>query len=114
MTCAPDGPRVSISIGASNTSAADNGQSWLRRQCHFDLVVSSIRARLRYFEKCSNAEIFCHDKSDLGEMLDRRFLMLQPEVTDCDERLRRLYLSIENGIVALDDIFRERTAPLKS
>jgi site-specific DNA recombinase len=47
-------------------------------------------------------------------MLDRRFLMLQPEVTDCDERLRRLYLSIENGIVALDDIFRERTAPLKS
>ena len=39
---------------------------------------------------------------------------MQREVTDCDERLRRLYRSIEDGIVELDDILRERTATLKS
>ncbi len=41
-------------------------------------------------------------------------LALQREVTDCDERLRRLYRSIEDGIVELDDMLRERTATLKS
>jgi len=35
-------------------------------------------------------------------------------VADTDERLRRLYRSIEDGIVELDDILRERTATLKS
>ena len=39
---------------------------------------------------------------------------MQREVSDCDERLRRLYRSIENGIIELDDILRERTATLKS
>jgi len=45
--------------------------------------------------------------------VDRRLVTLQREVTDCDERLRRLYRSIEDGIVELDDILRERTATLK-
>ncbi len=35
-------------------------------------------------------------------------------MTDGDERLRRLYRSIEDGIVELDDILRKRTATLKS
>ena len=48
------------------------------------------------------------------EAMDRRLLGLQHEVTDCDERLRRLYHSIEDGIVELDDILRERTATLKT
>ena len=48
------------------------------------------------------------------EAVDRRLLGLQHEVTDCDERLRRLYHSIEDGIVELDDILRERTATLKT
>jgi hypothetical protein len=48
------------------------------------------------------------------DAVDRRLLGLQREVTDCGERLRRLYRSIEDGIVELDDILRERTATLKS
>jgi DNA invertase Pin-like site-specific DNA recombinase len=48
------------------------------------------------------------------EAVDRRLLTLQREVTDCDERLRRLYRSFEDGVVELDDILRERTATLKS
>jgi site-specific DNA recombinase len=48
------------------------------------------------------------------EAVDRRLITLQREVADCDDRLRRLYRSIEDGIVELDDILRERTAALKS
>jgi hypothetical protein len=48
------------------------------------------------------------------DAVDRRLLALQRKVTDCGERLRRLYRSIEDGIVELDDILRERTATLKS
>jgi site-specific DNA recombinase len=48
------------------------------------------------------------------EAVDRRLVALQREVTDCDDRLRRLYRSIEDGIVELDEILRERTAALKS
>jgi site-specific DNA recombinase len=48
------------------------------------------------------------------EAVDRRLVTLQREVTDCDERLRRLYRSIEDGIIEHDDILRERTAMLKS
>ena len=43
-----------------------------------------------------------------------RLVTLQHEVAGCDERLRRLYRSIEDGIIELDDILRERTATLKS
>jgi site-specific DNA recombinase len=45
--------------------------------------------------------------------VDRRLVPLQREVSDTDERLRRLYRPIEGGIVELDDILRERTAALK-
>ena len=47
------------------------------------------------------------------DAVDRRLVSLQREVADTDERLRRLYRSIEDGIVELDDILRERTASLK-
>ena len=49
-----------------------------------------------------------------SESADRRLLTLQREVSDADDRLRRLYRSIEDGIVDIDDILRERTATLKS
>jgi site-specific DNA recombinase len=38
----------------------------------------------------------------------------QKELTDCEDRMKRLYRSIEDGIVELDDILRERTAALKA
>ena len=45
---------------------------------------------------------------------DRRLLDLQRELGDVEDRLKRLYRSIEDGIVELDDLLRERTAALKS
>jgi hypothetical protein len=53
-------------------------------------------------------------QSAKSDAVDRRLISLQREVADTDERLRRLYRSIEDGIVELDDILRERTATLKS
>ena len=45
---------------------------------------------------------------------DQRLLDLQRELSDAEDRLKRLYRSIEDGIVELDDILRERTTALKS
>ena len=45
---------------------------------------------------------------------DLRLIALQKELSDTEDRLKRLYRSIEDGIVELDDILRERTAALKS
>lgn len=49
-----------------------------------------------------------------SESVGRRLLTLQREVSDAEDRLKRLYRSIEDGIVELDDILRERTVTLKS
>ncbi len=49
-----------------------------------------------------------------SESADRRLLTLQLEVNDAEDRLKRLYRSIEDGVIELDDILRERTAVLKS
>jgi site-specific DNA recombinase len=48
------------------------------------------------------------------DAVDRRLVSLRREVADTDERRRRLYRSIEDGILELDEILRERTATLKS
>ena len=49
-----------------------------------------------------------------SEATDRRLLTLQREVSNTEDRPKRLNRSIEDGIVELDDILRERTATLKS
>lgn len=49
-----------------------------------------------------------------SEAADDRLLALQKELSDCEDRLKRLYRSIEDGIVELDDILRERSAALKA
>ena len=47
------------------------------------------------------------------ESASQRLVALQKELSDSEDRLKRLYRSIEDGIVELDDILRERTAALK-
>lgn len=49
-----------------------------------------------------------------SESADNRLLALQKELTDAGDRLKRLYRSIEDGVVELDDILRDRTTALKS
>lgn len=49
-----------------------------------------------------------------SESADHRLLALQKELTDAEDRLKHLYRSIEDGVVELDDIQRDRTTALKS
>ncbi len=45
--------------------------------------------------------------------VDGRRAALQTQVADADERLRRLYKMVEEGLTDLDDVLRERLATLK-
>ena len=79
------------------------------------IILSNLKQRLLTPDRLAALLLTLADRqSAKTEAVDRRLLGLQREVTDCDERLRRLYRSIEDGIVELDDILRERTATLKS
>lgn len=49
-----------------------------------------------------------------SESADLRLVELQKELSDYEDRLKRLYRSIEEGVVELDDLLRDRTAALKS
>ena len=46
--------------------------------------------------------------------VDRRLASLKSQVVDAEGRLKRLYRGIEEGIVELDDLLRERIAELKA
>ncbi len=79
------------------------------------IVVSNLKQRLLTPDRLAALLRSLADRQAAKtEAVDRRLLGLQREVTDCDDRLRRLYRSIEDGIVVLDDMLRERTATLKS
>ncbi len=45
--------------------------------------------------------------------VDRRVAGLQTEVTDAEEKLKRLYKMVEDGVTDLDDILKDRLASLK-
>lgn len=45
--------------------------------------------------------------------VDRRVAALQAEATEADEKLRRLYHMVEQGIAEIDDILKDRIASLK-
>ena len=79
------------------------------------IIISNLKQRLLTPDRLAGLLRSLVDRQAAKtEAVDRRLLTLQREVTDSDERLRRLYRSIEDGIVELDDILRERTATLKS
>jgi DNA invertase Pin-like site-specific DNA recombinase len=79
------------------------------------IILSNLKQRLLIPDRLATLLHTLADRQGAKtEAVDHRLITLQREVIDCDERLRRLYRSIEDGIVELDDILRERTATLKS
>jgi site-specific DNA recombinase len=79
------------------------------------IIISNLKQRLLTPDRLAALlQTLADRQTAKTDAADRRLLALQREVTDCGERLRRLYRSIEDGIVELDDILRERTATLKS
>jgi site-specific DNA recombinase len=78
------------------------------------IILSNLKQRLLTPDRLAALlQTLADRQSAKTEAVDRRLITLQREVADCDDRLRRLYRSIEDGIVELDDILRERTATLK-
>jgi len=80
-----------------------------------DIILSNLKQQLLTPDRLASLlKTLADRQSAKTDAVDRRLISLQREVADTDERLRRLYRSIEDGIVELDDILRERTATLKS
>ena len=80
-----------------------------------DIILSNLKQQLLTPDRLASLlQTLADRQSAKTDAVDRRLISLQREVADTDERLRRLYRSIEDGIVELDDILRERTATLKS
>jgi site-specific DNA recombinase len=49
-----------------------------------------------------------------AESVNNRIMALQREVTNAEEKLKRLYHLVENGLTDLDDVLRDRLNSLKS
>src|SRR5258708_4523360 len=52
-------------------------------------------------------------RADKAESENKRIMALQSEVTDAEDRLKRLYRLVENGVTDLDDVLKERLKKLK-
>jgi hypothetical protein len=50
----------------------------------------------------------------LAVLLNKRIMALQREVTDAEDRLRRLYRLVEDAVTDLDDVLKERLNQLKA
>lgn len=53
-------------------------------------------------------------RSDKASEIERRVCALQAEFATAEDKLRRLYTMVENGLTELDDILKDRIATLKS
>jgi hypothetical protein len=49
-----------------------------------------------------------------AESVSNRIMTLQREVTDAEEKLKRLYQLVENGMTDLDDVLKDRLNSLKA
>ena len=80
-----------------------------------DIVLTNLKTRVLAPDRLADLlKSLIERQAAKSESADQRLITLQKELTDVDERLRRLYRSIEDGIVELDEILRERTTALKS
>ncbi len=53
-------------------------------------------------------------RAEKAESLNGRLIALQQEVTDADEKLKRLYRLVEDGLTDLDEVLKDRLNTLKA
>jgi len=53
-------------------------------------------------------------RAEKSESLNRRKIALQREVTDAEEKLKRLYRLVEDGLTDLDEVLKDRLNSLKA
>lgn len=79
------------------------------------LVLDALKAQLFTPERLSELLAALVERRQARDAaLHRRLAALKSEMLSVEERLKRLYRSIEDGIVELDDILRDRIADLKA
>ena len=80
-----------------------------------DIVLTNLKQRVLAPDRIADLlKSLIERQAAKSESADGRLLTLQKELSDCEDRMKRLYRSIEDGIVELDDILRERSAALKA
>jgi site-specific DNA recombinase len=53
-------------------------------------------------------------RAEKADSENKRILILHREVTDAEDRLKRLYCLVEDGVIDLDDLLKERPDRLKA
>ena len=80
-----------------------------------DVVLTNLKQRVLAPDRIADLlKSLIERQAAKSQSADDRLLALQKELSDCEDRMKRLYRSIEDGIVELDDILRDRAAALKA
>ena len=53
-------------------------------------------------------------RAEKAESVNSRIMALQREVTDAEDKLKRLYRLVEDGVTDLDDVLKDRLNSLKA
>jgi hypothetical protein len=79
-----------------------------------DLVITHLVKRLFHPERLTAIlALVSARRAEKAIEIDRRVSTLQTEVTEADEKLKRLYKMVEEGITDLDDVLKQRITSLK-
>ncbi|WP_279482792.1 recombinase family protein [Aureimonas sp. SK2] len=79
-----------------------------------DLVLTALQERLFAPERLAEVlSALVARRAARAEAVDARLVALQTEVATAEDKLRRLYKLVEDGMADLDDILRDRIAILK-
>jgi hypothetical protein len=80
-----------------------------------DLVLTALKKHMFKPERLTDLlSAIAVRRQERSAAVDRRLASLKSQVVDGEDRLKRLYRGIEEGIVELDDLLRERIVELKA
>lgn len=98
---------------ARSGKVACKGRS-IRMDTLDELVVEHLTDRLFTTERLTELlTSITGNRAEKAAEVDGRIIALQREATDAEDKLKRLYRMVEDGIAEMDDILRERVTSLR-
>ncbi|WP_082655952.1 recombinase family protein [Aureimonas sp. D3] len=98
---------------ARSGKVACKGRS-IRMDTLDDLVVEHLSERLFTTERLTELlASIAGSRAEKAAEVDGRIIALQREATDAEDKLKRLYRMVEDGIAEMDDILKERLTSLR-
>ena len=99
---------------ARSGKVACKGRS-IRMDTLDDLVVEHLSERLFTTERLTELLTSIGSRrAEKAAEVDGRIILLQREATEAEDKLKRLYRMVEDGIAEMDDLLKERIASLRS